>query len=390
VLYFRTLRDLLADGLDRLDADRRERHLRFVLSLQRPDGGFAGRSGPSDLYYTAFAVRILAADGGKGGHSSLPAPGGPERASQKRGMSPFSAVEEFLQTHPPTTIVELASWLSIASDLGGGRKKGTFRFSRPRRPGGCFAEKRNVPFFRPPSALLESFRTPDGGYGQRPGAQTGSTYLTFLAVQCYGLLGAAGGMRNAEGTPRNPHSAFRIPHFEEAVSFVRSRRRPDGGFAELAVSRHSSTNATAAGAALLAAAGHHAANGVSPLDVVSSGSDPVFRMVAGVARYLASIQTSSGGWPATRLAPAADLLSTFTALFTLRATLRAAGDNGVRPQREDITGTDPALAGLAQDAARFVLSCERPTGGFSGSPLDPEADIEYTHYGLACLALVAI
>ncbi|MBO0798926.1 MAG: hypothetical protein J2P31_08880, partial [Blastocatellia bacterium] len=50
----------LAAGLQDLDAERAARHTRLILSFQRPDGGFAGRQGGSDLYYTSFAVRGLA------------------------------------------------------------------------------------------------------------------------------------------------------------------------------------------------------------------------------------------------------------------------------------------------------------------------------------------
>src|SRR5262249_8981392 len=49
-----------ADGVARLPADRRQRHARYLLASQNPDGGFSGREGGSDLYYTGFALRGLA------------------------------------------------------------------------------------------------------------------------------------------------------------------------------------------------------------------------------------------------------------------------------------------------------------------------------------------
>jgi prenyltransferase beta subunit len=50
----------LAAGTRRLDSDRTARHVKFILGFQQADGGFAGRAGGSDLYYTGFAVRTLA------------------------------------------------------------------------------------------------------------------------------------------------------------------------------------------------------------------------------------------------------------------------------------------------------------------------------------------
>ena len=40
-------------------AETRARHANWLLALQREDGGFAGREGDSDLYYTSFGLRGL-------------------------------------------------------------------------------------------------------------------------------------------------------------------------------------------------------------------------------------------------------------------------------------------------------------------------------------------
>src|SRR5262245_54210184 len=50
----------LAKGLRRIDPERAARHVNFILRFHQADGGFAGREGGSDLYYTSFAVRTLA------------------------------------------------------------------------------------------------------------------------------------------------------------------------------------------------------------------------------------------------------------------------------------------------------------------------------------------
>src|SRR5687767_6955505 len=58
--YLQRLTGRLIDGVDRLPAAFRRKHAAWVRARQRPDGGFPGREGASDLYYTGFALRTLA------------------------------------------------------------------------------------------------------------------------------------------------------------------------------------------------------------------------------------------------------------------------------------------------------------------------------------------
>src|SRR3954447_9066053 len=58
--YLQRLTARLVDGVDLLGPEFRERHARWLVSRQNPDGGFSGREGGSDLYYTGFALRSLA------------------------------------------------------------------------------------------------------------------------------------------------------------------------------------------------------------------------------------------------------------------------------------------------------------------------------------------
>ena len=62
--YLVRLAERLANGLSQMEELRRERHRSFILSCQQSDGGFGGREGESDLYYTSFAVRALGMLGG--------------------------------------------------------------------------------------------------------------------------------------------------------------------------------------------------------------------------------------------------------------------------------------------------------------------------------------
>ena len=76
-----------------------------------------------------------------------------------------------------------------------------------------------------------------------------------------------------------------------------------------------------------------------------------------------------GGLRANDRIPLADLLSTFTGCWTL-AQLDAL-DRINRRQ-----------------AFQYVQSLERPEGGFLGGVWDEASDVEYTFYGLGCLALL--
>ena len=83
------------------------------------------------------------------------------------------------------------------------------------------------------AGTLASFRTPDGGYGKTPGAPFGSTYTSFLVALCLELLDRP------------------IPAPDQLTEFVRSRRRPDGGYVEISAMKRSGTDPTAAGIGLL-------------------------------------------------------------------------------------------------------------------------------------------
>src|SRR6516225_6366195 len=60
VPYLGQLTARLAEGLARRPDSFRKRHGAYLRALQNTDGGFSGREGGSDLYYTGFALRGLA------------------------------------------------------------------------------------------------------------------------------------------------------------------------------------------------------------------------------------------------------------------------------------------------------------------------------------------
>ena len=62
--YLARLAVELAFGAVGIPPEKKDRHRRFVLAAQNPDGGFANREGQSDAYYTGFALRGLMLIGG--------------------------------------------------------------------------------------------------------------------------------------------------------------------------------------------------------------------------------------------------------------------------------------------------------------------------------------
>ena len=182
------------------------------------------------------------------------------------------------------------------------------------------------------AARLAAHRTSDGGFSKEPGGRTGSMYASFLAVLAHQLVGLA------------------VPDPASLVAFVLDRQRDDGGFVEIAPMKRSGTNPTAAAAAILRIHGAH--NRVHPDDLRD---------------FLADVRTE-GGLAANTRVPLADGLSTFTGLLTDR---------------------DWGLAALSPTAVRgFVAEqLELPAGGFRAAGWDDTADVEYTFYGLGCLAL---
>jgi geranylgeranyl transferase type-2 subunit beta len=193
----------LADGVARLPAEVRRRHPDYLRAAQNADGGFCGRAGGSDLYYTGFALRGLAVLG------ELT----PEVCERTAGFLRASLAQQ-------TSVVDFFSLLYaglLIRTFGGPDVFAASPADWPDRV----------------AAALESLHTPDGGYGKAPGAVSGSTYHSFLVALCYQLLGRP------------------LPRPQDIMRFVASRRREDGGFVEIAPMRRSGTNPTAAAVGLL-------------------------------------------------------------------------------------------------------------------------------------------
>ncbi len=190
-------------GLVRTPEDFRSLHRGYLRSAQNSDGGWSGREGGSDLYYTSFALRGLAVLG--------------NLADPTTGRA-----VEFLRTRllQPASVVDCMSLLYSArliQSAGGPDVLSENSTDWPTRV----------------AAALESFRKPDGGYAKATEGTAGSTYHTFLVALAYELIGLP------------------LPDSSRVVEFIRARRRDDGGFVEVAPARRGGTNPTAAAAAVL-------------------------------------------------------------------------------------------------------------------------------------------
>jgi geranylgeranyl transferase type-2 subunit beta len=303
--YLTGLTTRLSDGLAKATDDFRRRHASFLTERQNADGGFSGREGESDLYYTGFALRGLAVL-----DALLP-----EVCDRAAGYL-RSCLEE------QATVLDLFSLLyscALVQAAGGPDVLADSPADWPERVAG----------------VLETFRTADGGYAKASGATAGSTYHTFLVALGYQLLGRS------------------LPRPEEAVRFVRSRRRDDGGYVEIGPMRRGGTNPTAAAVGVLQIL----------QDLTADEAGPVIQ-------FLTQMMSPEGGLRANDRAPLADLLSTFTGCWTLHQL--------------------GALERIDRDqASRFAHALALPGGGFRGGLWDEHTDVEYTFYGLGTVALLA-
>lgn len=303
--YLEQLTLALATGAAGLPEPFRRQTADYFRSRQQPDGGFAGRAGQSDLYYTGFAVRGLALLGELQDDVA-------ERVAQYlRGrLAGQTPIVDFLSLVYAAQLVELSAGHDVFSAAPAHWRTDVVR-------------------------TLEAFRRDDGGYAKTEAGASSSTYHTFLVVLCYELL-------------QQPLVAP-----GRLKEFVLTRQREDGGFVEIGPMKTSGANPTAAAVGLL-----------QILDAVSED------VAQGAVDFLAGLAAETGGLCANTRIPWADVLSTFTGLWTLRS-LRAAAEIDSRA------------------AARFVRGALRPDGGFSGGDWDEGTDVEYSFYGLGALAILA-
>jgi len=207
VPYLQELTLQLAIGASQLDASLRSRHAQWLIAQQRDDGGFAGREGESDPYYTAFALRALwildALDSQIG-----------SQAAQflKQRLTCKESIIDMISLIFGSAIVELAVGEIVIPDD-------------------------DVHWRQNVSELLSTLRTEDGGFAKTPEGRAGSTYQTFLSILCYQLI------------------EIPVPDTEGIEAFLESQKQLEGGYLEIRAAKRAGVNPTAAAIGSLKALG---------------------------------------------------------------------------------------------------------------------------------------
>ena len=283
-----SLREIIMRGGTCLSAEGREAIVSFVRSRRCPDGGFAGKSFSSDLYYTVFAAATLDALGARGSLLKLP-----------RYLMSF-------KDGSGLDFVHLTCLAQLLSSLPGRKRLESVL------------------------AQLESYRSRDGGYHHAlPDAETGTGYAIYLAMEAYA------------GARREP------PHYERLREALAVLCVPEEGNVNTFAGLHGQTNTMAAVC----------------IARMRLGLDPnaTYR-----ALFLDRYDAASGGFYAYPQARTPDLLSTASALYTLKTM-------------------GMPLNEFAPRCRTFVESLWTDEGGFCGSPGDPIPDCEYSFYALLVL-----
>ena len=201
--YLEELTIRLAIGVANLPAQTRRRHAGFLLAQQKEDGGFGGREGGSDLYYTGFALRSLAVLGELDGEVA-------QRSATflQDKLTGQETIIDFLSLVYGAALIDSAAGIDIFADASPDWREKV-------------------------AAHLESLRREDGGYAKGPEGIASSTYHTFLVTLCLQLI------------------EWPLPELDRTVAFILSQQDQEGGFHEIRASKRAGTNPTAAAIGVL-------------------------------------------------------------------------------------------------------------------------------------------
>ena len=267
----------------------------FVAGSQQTDGGFADRDNVSDLYYTSFAIDALTAL---------------QRELPEESLSLF--LREKSKSLDELDFVHLCCLARCWSAL---------------------EQKPDHIELGPLFERIESFRTPDGGYNQAEGMESGSAYASFLAYGAY-----------------SDHQV-ELPDVAGIANCLQSLKTDEGAWTNDSMIPVPNIPATAAAVTLCR-------NLQIPVGPET-------------AEWILNCSHGKGGFLAFPLAPIPDLLSTAVALHALDG-LQASFDERKEPLLD------------------FVDTLWTAAGGFHGNWEDDDLDIEYTYYGLLALGHLAL
>jgi len=181
--------------------ERRREFRDYFLTALDQNGGFRGRKGSGDLYYSAFAVRGLCLLG---------------MLDDEKLLTNIIGFLEEQQCRNDLSPAEILSWTFCATLVHTVRGSGLL----PEQIASLLTR-------------WERFRCSDGCFAASEKSAFSSTYTTFLTAIFYELLG-------------EPARSRTIP-----LEPILERQRSDGGFVELPPLRYSGTNPTAAAVGLL-------------------------------------------------------------------------------------------------------------------------------------------
>ena len=285
--------DVLAQGAGELGGNFLARQSDFVLAHQQPDGGFRGRLGGGDPYYTDFALRVLAL---------LPAP-----------PAGIDAARDYFRRRA----LDLPDPVACFNYLNAARL--CTRMGFPLAPDRAAA-----------LACLRGCALPAGGYA-RPRQAVISVYATFLAAQCLDLLDLP------------------VSSPDAVAAALGALEAATGGFLESPAEAGAQTNATAAAASLLLtlnALTAERADRIVAFLAAMQGADGGFRAhpaaadgdllstfsalltltvlgrvaaidAAGVARFVKTLHVPTGGFLGARFDPEPDIEYTYYGIGVL-------------------------------------------------------------------------
>ena len=196
--YLQDLTLRLAEGEALLPEELRRRHAAWILSQQQTDGGFGGREGGSDLYYTSFALRSLFLLGDLYGPVA-------ERSGDflKSRLGGRESIVDLVSLVYSAVLLNLSADVHVMEDYADGWQDEIV-------------------------AVFERLRRKDGGYAKAEEGVASSTYHSFLILICLQLL-------------ERP-----VLHPDQVVGFLLSQRSDQGGFHEIRAAKRPGTNPTAA------------------------------------------------------------------------------------------------------------------------------------------------
>lgn len=333
----------LALGAEHWDETVRRESADFFWSAQDESGGFVGRRGTGDLYYTGFALRGLALLGCL------------TDSEQTRGVEQF--LLRSLNQSEPLRAIDVLSLLFSSVLLELTTSRNVFAVQNGDRRDWAMKQ-------------IGRFQAQDGGFvssGQTPHS---STYHTFLVYAGLELLGSDLVFTTTE-------------ECRNLLQFLLKRQRKEGGFAELALLPQGGTNPTTAAISLLSLLRE------KWLELEEVPAELLLKLDHSVQQGIAFLKQQlvpTSGFRAHARIPVPDLLSTFTSLLILLDT-----SNIPLTNRSDCSSLVPLSPSELCGIRSFVESLKRPQqgqGGFAGGVWDQEPDVEFTFYGLGTLALL--